>query len=550
MRPRHIRSTLLVSLIVASSTAPSALAAEAPVKPDGGGAPAVYVDRDGNAIDRPAARLDVAPAVVGPGYTTYDAYTGYPELRTRQSYTLRLVANGEGDVEAMRAAVQLAAANVAAAGGASVTVAPGTLSSTDPNLAPAPGEILLRVSNANPCDATLPANAGCGGPVLTYRQSDRATVVQSGRIWFKPFTTTYSPSSKNHLVAHELGHALGLRHHDAQYQGLDQVMHSTSYAAETYRAGDDNGFAYLGQQQLPTAAFTSDQDALWAYSLTFDVGANVTAGVAAGTSPSIATLTSGETVTAYQTTGGQLRVRSSDGTVVSTTFGMARGTSPSIASLPNGGWVAAFQSNVGQLWTTTDSGATVNTQLGMTADSSPSIATTSAGGWFTAIKTNGTELWVSDDRGGSYVTQLGLAAGTSPSIATTAAGGWVVAFNANGNSLWVTNDRGSHHVTQLGVAVGTSPSIATKAGGGWVTAFHAFGGRMWIMDDSGSAFDTLWGMKLGTSPAIAAPRGGGYVAAMQSNAEDLWLYRVAAPGVADTNLPMDGNSSPAITAGR
>jgi hypothetical protein len=93
--------------------------------------------------------------------------------------------------------------------------------------------------------------------------------------------------------------------------------------------------------------------------------------MAAGTSPSIATLTDGTYETAFHAQDGTLwTVGSENG---STNQGMYGGTSPSIAASPAGGWEAAFQANTGVL---IEYGTTVNinTNQGMYGGTSPSIA--------------------------------------------------------------------------------------------------------------------------------------------------------------------------------
>lgn len=212
--------------------------------------------------------------VSGAGFLTFASPFDFSESRNRSSYTLRLVANGQGDVEAMRAAAQHAAANVASASGVSIAVASGTVPDTTPDREPAAGEIVLSLDSTTPCP---PPIGGCAGPrQFQYRRADRAGVVNAGRIWIHPDAAGYSVHNQRHLVAHELGHALGLHHFDGVFGGELQVMHSTSYDAETFRTGDRNGLAFLGQAPPVATQRSFDGDA----KADLIVGSNVHNGLA------------------------------------------------------------------------------------------------------------------------------------------------------------------------------------------------------------------------------------------------------------------------------
>ena len=145
-------------------------------------------------------------------------------------------------------------------------MAPGTVSDVAGDRNPVAGEVLVSIDATSPCGTGI---AGCGGPRnVAYNGATGVATIQGGRIWIDPVAVGYSTANKDHVAAHEFGHAMGLHHFDGYYNGQLQVMNGTSagyVSAGTYRAGDRNGFAFLHAGGRPWASLggtiTSDPDA-------------------------------------------------------------------------------------------------------------------------------------------------------------------------------------------------------------------------------------------------------------------------------------------------
>jgi subtilase family serine protease len=305
--------------------------------------------------------------------------------------------------------------------------------------------------------------------------------------------------------------------------------------------GTPNGIsAFSGSNFSPTPeiAFQSNAGVLWTATATS--GTNLGLNVMAGTSPSIAALSTGGFEVAYQSTTGHLSLYGTAETYNST-LGMMPGTSPSIAASPNGGFEIAFQaSSAGVLWTFN---GTVNTDLGyaMEADTSPSIAALTTGGYEIAYQTSTGHLSIY----GSAVTlasTLGMMTDTSPSIAASSNGWFNVAFQANTGVLWTYDGSGGGSLG-LNMAAGTNPSICAPAAGGYEIAYQTSAGVLAIYGSAATLTSTL-DMMAGESPSIAALPGGWFQSAFQANTGVLWTYQGS--GYADLSLGVAYNTSPSI----
>jgi hypothetical protein len=144
-------------------------------------------------------------------------------------------------------------------------------------------------------------------------------------------------------------------------------------------------------------------------------------------------------------------------------LGVAAGTSPSIASAGKNSWKIAFHAaGTDELWTVDLANTITNTHAVLhTGATSPSITSVvNSGYWIAYVGPEGYLRRMSPtDTGSGWA--LGVAPGTSPSIAADDFGGWQIAFHAQGDHLW-TIDSAAHAVDEgpdALLAAGTSPAL-------------------------------------------------------------------------------------------
>lgn len=178
------------------------------------------------------------PILAGAGFNAYDYHN-------MGSYTIRLVTSADGNIEEYRDELQQTANEINAAGGATLQVAAGTVAGpADPNLLQAaPGEIWVMIASNSPCGALSGGRLGCGGPdSSTYYNGQYRW--SSGTVWLRP---NMSASCRQPVASHEVSHALGLAHFDAQFEGKYQVMRSSTNCVSpiALQSGDLNGHRWL-----------------------------------------------------------------------------------------------------------------------------------------------------------------------------------------------------------------------------------------------------------------------------------------------------------------
>ena len=167
-------------------------------------------------------------------------------------FTVKLASSPR--VEQYRPALLAVADELRRAGVADLTIAAGQTSTVDDTSAPSDHEIVFYASSGMPCGGA--SVAGCA-VTYTERRADETPLVKAGKVWAPPALDPKSAAFKHHVVAHELGHALGLLHYDELFEGNRQVMHSVVATPLTFRSGDLNGFRHLARDITPVGRIDS-----------------------------------------------------------------------------------------------------------------------------------------------------------------------------------------------------------------------------------------------------------------------------------------------------
>jgi hypothetical protein len=279
-------------------------------------------------------------------------------------------------------------------------------------------------------------------------------------------------------------------------------------------------------------------------------------GIAPGTSPAVAALSTGGREIAFQAAGeGTLWTVTPDDIGHDTGVKMAAGTSPAIVALPGGGYEIAFVNSDGFLRELGPDGVVrwAANGLGVAPGTSPAIAAAPLGGFEIAFQalTEDTLWTVTPDNIG-YDTGNQMAAGSSPAVAGLTNGGFEAVFAGQDNLPRELAPTGVVGFVTAGltVAAGTSPAIAALSTGGYEIAFAASGGTLWTTADTGTATNTGVYPAANTSPAITALPGGGYALALQDISGHLRTISSFASGTQDTGLTMTPGGSPSITSAR
>lgn len=108
------------------------------------------------------------------------------------------------------------------------------------------GQIVVSAANTSGCDGV--PWAGCASVSSSSNIVDRAKI-------------TIRPTYLNHrgvrgILVHELGHASGLGHFNANYLGSAQVMMAYMNGQTAFQRGDRNGLAYMGAEGRRITAAT------------------------------------------------------------------------------------------------------------------------------------------------------------------------------------------------------------------------------------------------------------------------------------------------------
>ena len=182
--------------------------------------------------DSAVAAASVEPIQPGQGFTPWQV--GVPNFG---GYRFQLV---EGTPESVRPWLQAVADQLSAMTSVAFSVDPGTVArpagSATNLFATGPADpstwgvirVLMPSDNLSPCGTLsfIPAGiVGCGGPDDVSFRGARTHV--RGNIWLATGLRLGTASLQAETTAHEAGHAIGLAHHDSNFEGVSQLMNST-----------------------------------------------------------------------------------------------------------------------------------------------------------------------------------------------------------------------------------------------------------------------------------------------------------------------------------
>lgn len=231
----------LVALVLSVMVAPPASADEPAPTGNDEAAPTIT----GSGPERAADALPAPQTISIPtdqGFTA-KLWGGRYLVENADRYEVVLVDLGNGqNPEALRAPMLDAISHINATGHVALTVADGVSTSK----APGGNQIVAWIDKGTlGCTGSY---AGCGSSAM-FSRPDGQWGTDAGSVEITPNAMTYNDKSRRRVIVHELLHAMGLAHHDDQYQGSDQIMHSASYATDVPLAGDINGLAFLASNR-------------------------------------------------------------------------------------------------------------------------------------------------------------------------------------------------------------------------------------------------------------------------------------------------------------
>lgn len=203
----------------------------------------------------PAARAfpgnqTAVAAQIGGGFHLLGHASG-TTLHDASSYEIWLLGNrshGREILQVVKGSLHRAADQVRQISGVSLRVRVSMSGGTAPigGVAPRPGQIVVSLGTADMCSGKH-RPAGCTTTLIeSNAATGLATVVSARTVINNREVRAYSRYHQDNVVAHELGHALGLDEFNVLYGGRAQVMNAGNYSAGgIYRAGDRNGLVAL-----------------------------------------------------------------------------------------------------------------------------------------------------------------------------------------------------------------------------------------------------------------------------------------------------------------